>query len=264
MSTAAIAAAAAAAAAETSYAYVVGPGEGKTVFECVPDLQKIVDNLSLSIKDGSPGPDLVPERYCPRPPLVIRWCNYSNKFGIGFVLANGTIGCINTRKNPSKVIMVPKCIEHYHKRYQPNYTEKDQLVLKTGGNIHFYERSEAGVLQVVIDSPKHYQVQANGKLSEASNEPDIQKRNALILWSKFAEYMVHRLGNDPRVATTAAATGDRSGSSSSPNENLSDPTLLIKLYQRLGNVGIWWWNNNTLQLDFPDHTKLLLSSYFFF
>ena len=74
-------------------------------------------------------------------PVVVKWVDYTNKFGIGYILANGDVGCVfnGTPERPSTCINVPAAEEHVKRRKIPLYAHKAQLVPQDGAAIEFFE-----------------------------------------------------------------------------------------------------------------------------
>ncbi|MCJ1417055.1 Cell cycle serine/threonine-protein kinase cdc5/MSD2 [Xylographa parallela] len=189
-------------------------------------------------------------------PHVVKWVDYTNKFGIGYILANGSIGCVfnGTEQRASTCIMVPNAEDHLRRRECPTYTERHQIVPRTGPAVAFLEnRNEQGLSRTLIP-PQHFSINIGKtglpeKLSPVPNPYDNEKRRMLNLWDKFAKYMTHTLGEKTDSASNLPASS-----------RSSDAGTFVKFYQRLGNVGIWAFANHTFQFNFPDHTKLVLSA----
>ncbi|MCJ1291363.1 Cell cycle serine/threonine-protein kinase cdc5/MSD2 [Xylographa carneopallida] len=191
-------------------------------------------------------------------PHVVKWVDYTNKFGIGYILANGSIGCVfnGTEQRASTCIMVPNAEDHLRRRDTPTYTERYQIVPRHGASVTFLEnRSEQGLSRTLIP-PQHFSINIGKtgvpeKLSPVPNHYDNEKRRMLNLWDKFAKYMTQTLGEKTDGAPHLLAPG---------NPPPGDADAFVKFYQRLGNVGIWAFANQTFQFNFPDHTKLVLSA----
>ncbi|MCJ1436191.1 Cell cycle serine/threonine-protein kinase cdc5/MSD2 [Xylographa pallens] len=191
-------------------------------------------------------------------PHVVKWVDYTNKFGIGYILANGSIGCVfnGTEQRTSTCIMVPNAEDHLRRRECPTYTERHQIVPRNGAAVAFLEnRSEQGLSRTLIP-PQHFSINIGKtglpeKLSPVPNPYDNEKRRMLNLWDKFAKYMTQTLGEK---------TDSTSHLPPSSNPSSKDSHTFVKFYQRLGNVGIWAFANQTFQFNFPDHTKLVLSA----
>ncbi|MCJ1396972.1 Cell cycle serine/threonine-protein kinase cdc5/MSD2 [Xylographa trunciseda] len=191
-------------------------------------------------------------------PQVVKWVDYTNKFGIGYILANGSIGCVfnGTEQRASTCIMVPNAEDHLRRRDHPAYTERHQIVPRNGSPVTFLENcSDQGLSRTLIP-PQQFQINIGksglpDKLSPVPNTYDNEKRRMLNLWDKFAKYMTQTLGEKTDSAS------DPPPSSHPPP---SDSGAFVKFYQRLCNVGIWAFANHTFQFNFPDHTKLVLSA----
>ena len=184
--------------------------------------------------------------------VVLKWVDYSHKFGVGYMLDNGTIGCLLTgdkEKRPS-CVAIAHADDHYKKKQSLSYPDKHQIIDKDGAPVAFFENcGEEGFRRVLV-SPKKYQISGDRSITEGfrhgTDTYDSQKRERLYLWEKFARYMAMNL-----------ARSDSDGSSPDPSE-LVGPFL--KFYQRVGNVGIFGFGDGSLQFNFPDHTKLIISS----
>ena len=184
-------------------------------------------------------------------PLVTHWVDYSHKFGIGYILENGTIGCIlnsEEGKPPSHIVVARSEIHQRNRRYN-DYVDKNQVVRTDGAPVAFYEDCGEEGLQRVLVSPKKYQIPGHQTLTDSfqhgSDDYDSKKRGRLSLFDKFARYMTHNLGG--------VEVGD---SRPDPSEPVGS---FIRFYQRIGNVGIWGYGDGSFQFNFPDHTKLVFS-----
>ena len=184
-------------------------------------------------------------------PLVTQWVDYAHKFGIGYILENGTVGCIlnSEEGKPPSHIVVARSEIHQRNRRHKDYVDKHQVVQIDGAPVAFYEDCGEEGLQRVLVSPKKYQNPRHQVLTESfeqgSDDYDSKKRGRLALFDKFARYMTHNLGG--------VEVGD---SRPDPSEPVGP---FIKFYQRIGNVGIWGYGDGSFQFNFPDHTKLVFS-----
>lgn len=221
------------------------------------------------------------------PQIVVKWVDYTNKFGLGYILNDGSIGCIlrsiqvessssstggESDKEPGH--LPPACLlihgaeRHILRREDPSYVDRHQIVpMSTSGNegIYFYENNgEQGLERVRVD-PNRFRVTvdprtgAAGKLSAGKDVYDHRKRERIVLWKKFANYMlaygreldggIDERAND-RARKTPAATMDHS----------AIPSDVVTFYQRFGDVGCWVFCDGHLQFNFPDHTKLVIDA----
>lgn len=127
-----------------------------------------------------------------------------------------------------------------------------------GPAVAFLEnRGEQGIDCVRVP-PSQFQVSVSKqggpeKLSPVPNTYENEKRRMLSLWEKFAKYMTQTLGEKAEAPLEDVAP-------SQAHFSTGDAELFVKFYQRLGNVGIWAFSNASFQFNFPDHTKLVISS----
>ncbi|KAL8940109.1 MAG: hypothetical protein Q9216_002990 [Gyalolechia sp. 2 TL-2023] len=198
------------------------------------------DQLDLDAKPRKP------------PPLIMKWVDYTNKLGIGYTLDDGSMGCLlkanENYDNPQCGIVGPKTRAHYHKRNDPSYSEASQIVPQPGPPVEFSEISEEeGVTRILVPASRFKMIsQADGPKMKASRDiHENEKRRRLSIWSRFADYMAHNL---------AAETSDE------PMSNIEKhvPALSLRFYQRIGNVSVWMFVDGAFQVNFPDHTKLVL------
>lgn len=171
-------------------------------------------------------------------PFVSKWVDYSRKHGVGFVLEDGTVGClaVATERHPVTTALV-----HNGHKHLFNVSKDPEHMARLP--IEYYAATEesAGISQVEI--------------------MERQRRDHLrLIWAKFGKYMCVQLGNDDQK----------------PKE-MESQNNFVKFYQRLGNVGFWGFGDGSFQVsdcssavsacllilnpqvNFPDHTKLILS-----
>ena len=253
---------------------LIGPDE---VLECLPDskpddvlcqLQRLHNELETSLKDLAGAKirshvktfDAQSQNFKHRP-VVVKWVDYTNKFGIGYILANGTVGCVfkgDDTNNPTCVV-VAGAEEHLKKRNVIKYREKHQIVHARGAPIEFIENCGVEGLKRVLVPASQYQVSISDagvadKLAPGRDNHDYEKRRKLCLWDKFGKYMTQTLGKSEEVD---GGSLEDLNSSQSKRNNVAGP--FVKFYQRLGNVGIWGFGDGSFQFNFPDHTKLVVS-----
>ncbi|KIW07561.1 uncharacterized protein PV09_01517 [Verruconis gallopava] len=181
---------------------------------------RLRDNIAAALKGDQPK-----GRRGYRPfnlPFVAKWVDYARKHGVGYVLEDGTIGCLfnSTSKHPVTHAVVRDGYRHL------------QLVGKD------MERINSVPIEYWVQNPRDELLK--GALSSE------RKKTAGILWAKFAKYMCAQLGESQvQSETIVDANGD---------------PIFPRFYQRLGAVGVWGFNDGALQFNFPDHTKLVLSA----
>lgn len=205
----------------------------------------------------------------PLPRIVIKWIDYSNKLGHGYILNDGTIGALvkslrttDPVSNPIQKRIPPVCLvvhnaeTHLVRRAQdPNYVDKHQMAPQNE-NVHYFElQGEAGISRVLIPAQTYWTNDADGmagRMETGKDVYDYRKRERLIIWRKFANYMMQygRDGSgkdDPELLPTITEPG-------------LPPNDVVILYQRFGDVGCWVFCDGHMQFNFPDHTKLVLDA----
>ncbi|KAK5113073.1 hypothetical protein LTR62_003652 [Meristemomyces frigidus] len=210
--------------------------------DCVPGtdpeavldrLNTFRDNVASALQDQacSSAPEINP----PKLPFVSRWVDYSRKHGIGYVMSDGTVGCIinASSKNPGAPTPVTHTFvrdgQRWLKRIGKNFENLPQVPLEV-----FEDRGDEGVAQKVY--------KGLGSVKEGPLAVEAERRRLLgVLWSKFGRYMCSSLGGEEEDIGTN-------------NGNF------VRFYQRIGGVGVWAFADGCLQVHFPDHTKLVLSS----
>lgn len=214
----------------------------------------------ISAKDKTP----------PHPHVVVKWVDYSNKFGLGYILNNGSVGCVlrdipttdggKLAMLPSACMFVRNAERHIERRQDETYSERHQPV-PPKEKVHFFERNgEAGLNHVSVPA-RQFRVPVNedgtaGKLNPGTNVYEHRKRERVILWKKFANYMIAYGRDEP----LAPEDGDADQQQSAEDEEDAQPDDLVTFYQRIGDVGCWVFCDGHLQFNFPDHTKVVLNS----
>jgi hypothetical protein len=198
----------------------------------------------------------------PTPTIVVKWVDYTNKFGLGYILSNGSVGCIFKAtaiesSETSKEYIPPSCIvvrdaeRHLQNRNNEEYIDRYQLVPISGPNIEFYEnRGEQGVLRGKVN-PQNYKVPVSksgeiGKLARGQDAWDDRKREKIMLWKKFANYMT-AYGRDqdyPYDDALARTAHD-------PESEFVAAGNVVTFYQRFGDVGCWAFCDGHYQVHFP-------------
>ncbi|TDZ23865.1 Serine/threonine-protein kinase plo1 [Colletotrichum orbiculare MAFF 240422] len=204
----------------------------------------------------------------PHPNVVVKWVDYTNKFGLGYILNDGGVGCIlreipttdnnKTLTLPSACMLVRDAERHIERRHDESYSERHQP-LPPGQDIHFYENNgESGLSRVSVSSSKFrvpvYEDGTPGKLNPGKDVYEHRKRERVILWKKFANYMI-AYGRDEAVPSEETTTR-----STEFSVNNAQPSDLVTFYQRFGDVGCWVFGDGHIQFNFPDHTKIVLNA----
>jgi myosin-1 len=141
-------------------------------------------------------------------PFVSKWVDYSRKYGVGYVLDDGSVGCLTTatEHHPVTVASSTDGLRHLKE------LSKDQDYANKIP-IQFYA------------APKKAKGMVRVQVTDQRRENDIRN-----YWQKFGRYMCMQLGDEdwPKKDT------ERSN--------------FVKFYQRLGNVGIWGFDNGSFQV----------------
>ena len=195
-------------------------------------------------------------------PVVIKWVDYSQKFGAAYILDNGTVGMVAkvNEKRAACCLAVANADGHIYKRLTSSrYLQKHQIVCKEGAPVEFYEHTRLGGIKRVLNSPRDFQLQLN-ETKDAPERIDFrapglaeherEKRRLLDLYDKFGRYMVSTLGREGIIQQR----------SSSRSKKSTTGAQFVRYYQRIGNVGVWAFGDNSVQINFPDHTKIVISS----
>ena len=226
------------------------------------ELDRVLNSRSMAFVSARAAPPSLPR-------IVIKWIDYSNKLGHGYILNDGTIGALvkslptaDPVPNPTQKIIPPVCLvvhnaeTHLLRRIQdPTYLDRHQVVPQNE-DVHFFElQGERGIARVRIPARNYWTSEADGKagrLEKGRDIYDFRKRDRLVSWRKFANYMMQygRDGSgkdDPKILPIGI-----------------DPSLppndVVILYQRFGDVGCWVFCDGHMQFNFPDHTKLVLDT----
>ncbi|KAF2766899.1 Pkinase-domain-containing protein [Teratosphaeria nubilosa] len=194
------------------------------------------DNLASALANTTP-PSSAPAQEAERLPFVSRWVDYSRKHGVGYVMSDGTVGCIinssaakpNKPESPVTHVFVRNG-QHFLKRVGKNFENLDSIpfeILEDGGKDGIRRKVYKGL----------------GSVKEGPLAFEAERRRTLgVLWVKFGRYMCQSLDGSEEVDVSSKGEGN-----------------FVRFYQRIGNVGIWAFSDGSLQVHFPDHTKTVLS-----
>ena len=187
---------------------------------------------------------------------VIKWVDYTNRYGIGYVLDDGSVGCLFRAENGQPVSGVVVRDGERHFRRKARALEKgskdeennangevEQMVPQNGRKVEFYEHSGSTAIRRALVPSSIFEVKsahhapgvkmrATAGIEYARRDAEKVKRVKLV--DQFGKYMIRSLGRH----------GDEE---SSPIEN-GDGGQYIKFYQRLGNVGVWGFGDGAFQV----------------
>ncbi|KFY35782.1 hypothetical protein V494_05625 [Pseudogymnoascus sp. VKM F-4513 (FW-928)] len=232
------------------------------------NLQILYAEIERALNSRSVGP----ARDAPdsEPTIVVKWVDYTNKFGLGYILNDGGVGCIFKSLLASgdpNVQIPPTCVvvrnaeKHLQNRRNPNYPDRHQLVPVSGADIEFFENNGDEGISCVKVNPRAFAASeeygAAGKLGRGKDEWEDRKREKIVLWRKFANYMTVFGRDQDHPYDDALNRMSMDGDSDSSNPDQSN---VVTFYQRFGDVGCWGFRNGSFQFNFPDHTKILLSA----
>ncbi|EFR05344.1 plk/plk-unclassified protein kinase [Nannizzia gypsea CBS 118893] len=194
-------------------------------------------------------------------PYVVKWVDYTNRYGIAYVLDEGSVGCVFRGENgyPATGVVVRDGESHLRLKARAKgdpesaipYSEVDQLVPRDGKPIEFYENVEInasgysdGTVKRALLPAKTFETRRSSPDKPANilcTVRSAEKANRVRLVDQFGKYMVGSLGRGAIEPSKSKSSGQ-----------------YIKFYQRLGNVGVWGFGDGAFQFNFPDHTKLVL------
>ncbi|KAI9876401.1 MAG: Cell cycle serine/threonine-protein kinase cdc5/MSD2, partial [Pleopsidium flavum] len=196
-----------------------------------------------------------------RPP-ILKWVDYTNKYGIGYILSDGSVGCVFKGEdgNPPTCIVVRGGEEHLKKRSLAAYTDKHQIVPQDGPPIELFENcGDRGIKRVLVQ-PTEFRVDDDKsaflkKIDPGRDTYECRKRRVVCLFSRFAKY----LSNNVRKSEEDQHSPDDEVSPERGENGRNTAKGFVRFYQRLGNVGVWGFGNGSFQFNFPDHTKIVIS-----
>lgn len=193
----------------------------------------------------------------PHPHVVVKWVDYTNKFGLGYILNDGSVGCIlrdipttegsKTALLPPAGVFIRGAEKHILRRTDESYFDRSQPLPMTEPIKFFENNGEAGLSESMV-SPEHFRVAVNedgtaGKMQPGKDMYQHRKRERIILWKKFANYMI-AYGRDDAVPIEET---DVAGAMSPGQKGTM--AELVTFYQRFGDVGCWAFCDGHLQVS---------------
>jgi hypothetical protein len=211
-------------------------------------VRRLEAELERALKARSQAYILTQDKEPEVPKVVVKWVDYSNKFGIGYILNDGSAGCIlnhvvgplgdEDAVLPPTYLLVHGTEKHISRRHDTSYPDRHQIVPMTN-TIYFYElHGEEGVSRAAVD-PKEFRVSVNadGTCNKLGSGRDLwthRKRERIVLWKKFANYMLQYARDPKDIDMFAPSTGE--------------PADLVTFYQRFGDVGVWYFCDGHIQV----------------
>lgn len=193
----------------------------------------------------------------PHPHVVVKWVDYTNKFGLGYILNDGSVGCIlrdipttegsKTALLPPAGVFIRGAEKHILRRTDESYFDRSQPLPMTEPIKFFENNGEAGLSESMV-SPEHFRVAVNedgsaGKMQPGKDIFQHRKRERIILWKKFANYMIAYGRDDAVPVEETDAVG-----AMSPGQK-GTMAELVTFYQRFGDVGCWVFCDGHLQVS---------------
>ena len=236
--------------------------------EILPEtsLNEINTNLRIMLSNliSQPAPRRHGATRQTRHPYVIKWVDYTNRYGIGYVLDDGSVGCVFRAENgqPASGVIVRDGERHFRRKARALekregesasyfYPDAEQFVPQNGGTVEFYENVGAdlpeyfGIRRALVPSSvfeiksSHapssgpgIKVRTNAGIECARSDAEKVKRVKLV--DQFGKYMIRSLG--------------RHSSSDEGVARVENSGQYIKFYQRLGNVGVWGFGDGAFQV----------------
>lgn len=156
-------------------------------------------------------------------PFVCKWVDYSVKHGVGYVLKDGTVGCVF---NASSKHNTP--VTHVYNHNGRRWLGKLRKDLDNSDMVPLEILEDHG-----DDGIVHKVYKGLGSVKEGPLAAEATRRkNLSVLWAKFGRYMCQSLEGDI-------------GNGDARNEQW------VRFYQRIGNVGIWYFADGCMQVSIP-------------
>ncbi|KAJ5765772.1 hypothetical protein N7520_005331 [Penicillium odoratum] len=234
---------------------------GTSLSEVNTDLRLMLSNLVSQSTRRRTGPRKQPHAY------VIKWVDYTNRYGIGYVLDDGSVGCVFKGENgqPASSVIVRDGERHIRRKARSAdngeekgipYSEAEYLIPRHGSPVEFYENHDDDLLGCrgirrgfispsLFDPRTSRAMRLRVNTGTEADKADMEKIKRVKLVDQFGKYMIGSLG--------------RHGDDGSDHVSSHISGQFIKFYQRLGNVGIWGFGDGAFQFNFPDHTKLVIA-----
>lgn len=145
----------------------------------------------------------------PQLPFVAKWVDYSRRYGVGYVLNDGSIGTLLSAEDQYPVTIAFATDGYNHLR-------------KAGGN---RELAKSVALNYYTT------VKKDRGLSEIEVLESRRIEEIRTVWHKFGKYMCATFGDEEKPLR-------------------KDPRVnFVRFYQRLGNVGIWGFDDGSFQVS---------------
>jgi len=144
-------------------------------------------------------------------PFVSKWVDYSRKHGLGYVLNDGSIGCLVNATSRHPVTFLTVQDGYYHLQ---NIGQDPKSIAETPMK-YYADFGPSGIRSTTVDKER--------------------RRTTGVLWAKFGKYMCQQLGQ-AEARFCADSTSEA-------------PSTFVRFYQRTGSVGIWGFSDGCFQVS---------------
>lgn len=189
-----------------------------------------------------------------RHPRVERWVDYTTKHGIAYLLSDETVGMVLMSKESDPRPACSMVIRNARDFILARAKGKNDQITPQGryvSPIEFFEPAGEEGMRTMAVPAKHFKIDlekyqeenaAVRALLATCDRCEAERVSLVALADKFGKYMAKKTGADDDCAEKEQYVRG----------------LHITFYQRLGNVGLWRFNDGSIQVNFPDHTKAMM------
>jgi serine/threonine protein kinase len=217
------------------------------------NLRQTIKTISLSLRKLDPA--LTPaegKSQLTDIPRVQIFADHGDKWGVGYVLDDGTTGCILNYVSNSTAVVAKSSIHKIQAFFDKPDSRKriaSGLLLKGCPPIEMYERDLVTNALHFVKIPDFFATYVKRSSEINEQQFEAEKADRLHVWLKFAHWMATRYDVKPprdRIPTA--------------NDYTKPGRPIVVLFQRLGNVVAWAFSDGTLQFTFEaDKTHLRFS-----
>ena len=226
------------------------------------EIETSLRGMSSESRPASVGSILAKQNAVNSRPAVTRWVDYTNKYGVGYILNNGAVGCLFLTDGtyPRTCIHVKGAEAHIRKKKYASYSEKGQIVHKNGAPVEYLEFPTKENFKRIFVPSAQFQLDTRPdgtaeKMHPGTTMYDYEKRRKLIVWDKFGKYMCQKL---EKVEVEESKEDNKTLPTRRRNQSHA-ANHFVRFFQRIGNIVVWGYGNGAFQFNFPDHSKIVLS-----
>ena len=180
--------------------------------------------------------------------------DYTTRHGIAYLLSDETVGMVLMSKpdwtRPTCSLVIRNSREFISARAKGT---EDQITPQGRGvqPLEFFERAGEEGLRTISLPAKRFKLDlsegqdehtAINKLIGTGDRYQAERVSLVALADKFGKYMAKKTGSDDDCAEKDSYIRGTH----------------INFYQRFGNVGLWRFVDGAVQVNFPDHTKMVI------